>query len=151
MNEIIIIILIIIIIIIPHFEQQQQQQLGEDLGMLMGSTMMKIILLMKVCWLESNLSYYDFYYRWKLRNYYITIFMEIRVGVGCRMGGLRQTCARTIHGYYYYWVEIPFFYVLFKLLLYEATREAYEYNNDVRYVWNEQQQRPCNIVISCSF
>lgn len=32
-----------------------------------------------------------------------------------------------------FWVEIPFFYVLLELLLYEATREAYEYNNDVRH------------------
>ena len=39
----------------------------------------------------------------------ITIIIEIRDGVDCRMGGLRQACARTIHGYYYIWVENPFF------------------------------------------
>ena len=28
------------------------------------------------------------------------------------MGGLRQACARTIHGFYYYWVGNPFFMFL---------------------------------------
>mmetsp|Transcript_16350 Transcript_16350/g.18866 ORF Transcript_16350/g.18866 Transcript_16350/m.18866 type:complete len:99 (+) Transcript_16350:77-373(+) len=32
-----------------------------------------------------------------------------------------------------FWVEIPFFYVLVGLLLYEAHEKAYEYNNDFRY------------------
>ena len=63
--------------------------------------------------------------------------MEIRVG--CRMGGLRQACARTIHGYYILgWNSL--FYVLFELLLYELTREAYEYNDDVRHM--------CGMIIS---
>ena len=47
--------------------------------------------------------------------FYIITIYELRLlwryeeWSGCRMGGLRQACARTIHGYYYYWVENPFF------------------------------------------
>ena len=39
----------------------------------------------------------------------ITIIMEIQDGVGYWIDGLWQTCARTVHGYYYFWVENPFF------------------------------------------
>ena len=47
----------------------------------------------------------------------ITILMEIRDGVGCRMGGLRQACARTIHGYYYIWVANPFFMFVLEIVI----------------------------------
>ena len=53
--------------------------------------------------------------------YYIFItnhnFIEIRDGVGCRMGGLRQACARTIHGYYYIWVANPFFMFVLEIVI----------------------------------
>ena len=38
--------------------------------------------------------------------------MKIRVGVGFRMDGLRQTYAQTIHGYYYFGLKSPFLYCL---------------------------------------
>ena len=43
--------------------------------------------------------------------------MELQGGVGCRIGGLRQVCAQTTHGYLYLWVENPFLYL-------------FEYNNN---------------------
>ena len=46
----------------------------------------------------------------------ITIIMEIRDGVGCRMGGLRQACAQTIHGYFI-WVENPFFMFVLEIVI----------------------------------
>ena len=52
-------------------------------------------------------------------NYYgirITILMEIRDGVGCRMGGLQQACAQTIHGYFI-WVENPFFMFVLEIVI----------------------------------
>ena len=48
-----------------------------------------------------------FHYELRITNY--VYYGDTRNGVGCRMGGLRQACARTIHGYYYIWVENPFF------------------------------------------
>ena len=61
----------------------------------------------------------------------VKLFIYGEIRGGCRMGGLRQSCARTIHGYYIFGLKFPFL-CLFELLLYEATK-AYEYNNDLRY------------------
>ena len=67
--------------------------------------------------------------------------MEMRGGVGCRMGGLRQACARTIHGYYILGLKIPFYVCVLNCYCMRRHGKAYEYDNDVRYVWYEQQQQ----------
>ena len=88
------------------------------------------------------------------RNYFIllqiTIIMEIQGGVGCRMGGLWQACAQTIHGYYILGLRIPF-YVCLNCYCMRRHEKVYEYNNDVRYVWYEQQQQQQQQQQYCEF
>ena len=53
--------------------------------------------------------------------------MEIQFEVGCRMGGLRQTCAQTIHGYYICGLKFPFFMFWLNCYCMRRHEKAYEY------------------------